>query len=154
MSKMTNESSLTDDLKKLNKTEETEIAIENMPLNSLADYIKYNDRARKANHKLRICRYPIKPCPVELHPTQRVIFTRKDQPTNPLPAYKSDHMIDFKMMLYPNKTYDLPLYIIDYLSQKGTAIWGWVDEPDGSRETKKVGMDPRFAIRTVWSEPA
>jgi hypothetical protein len=127
-----------------------EVEIDDMPLNTLADYLRYNKKAREINKKLRILRYPIKQCPVELHPTQRVAFHRKDQPKNPLPVYLSDEMIDFKMTLTPGKIYDLPLHVIDYLSQKGTALWEWFENPDGSRETRKAGMDPRFALRTVY----
>ena len=42
---------------------EEKVAIEDMPLNSLTDYIRYNREARKLNKQLKICRYPIKPCP-------------------------------------------------------------------------------------------
>lgn len=131
--------------------EEAPVSIDDMPLNSLADYIRYNTKARELNHKLGICRYPIKPCPVELHPKEKVVFSRKDQPSNPLPVYKSDDMIDFKMTLIPGKTYELPRYIIDYLSEKGVPIWQWVEKKDGSRETYIASKDPRFALRTVYN---
>lgn len=132
------------------KTEE--VSIDKMPLTNLSDYIRYNREARKLNKKLRICRYPIKPCPVELHPTEKVIFNRTDQPTNPLPVVKSDDMIDFKMTLVPGKTYDLPRYIVAHLAQKGTAVWKWFDNPDGSRETRVASKKPRFAIRTIYED--
>lgn len=128
------------------------VNIEDMPLNSLADYIRYNKRAREMNHKLKICRYPIKPCPVELHPKETIVFSRKDQPNNPLPVYLSNDMIEFKKILYPGQTYELPRCIVDYLAQKGTPIWDWFDNADGSRETRVSAMDPRFALRTVYKE--
>lgn len=118
-----------------------------MPLETLADYVRYNEKARSINKRLRVCRYPVKQCPVELHPHQRIIFQRKDQPKNPLPVYLSDEMIEFKMTLYPGKAYDLPLYVIDYLAEKGTPIWERKELPDGSYETFKVATDPRFALR-------
>jgi hypothetical protein len=124
--------------------------ISSMPLNSLEDYIAYNKAAAKANKKYKICRYPIKPCPIELHPKEKVIFSRNDQPRNPLAVYKSDDMIDFKMELIPGKTYELPRYIIEYLAQKGTAVWTPVKNNDGTVDTKKTGMTPRFSVRTVY----
>jgi len=127
-----------------------EVGLDDMPLNCLADYVRYNEKRRGINKKLRVCRYPAKPCPVAMHPMQRVAFNRKDQPRNPLPVYLSNEMIEFKQTLIPGKLYDLPLCIIDYLSQKGTAIWEWHENPDGSKETRKTAMDPRFALRSVY----
>lgn len=146
------EESLLDKVAKSKRSEEHEIAIEDMPLKTYADYMKYNERARAANHRLKIARYPIKPCPVELHAKQRIVFNRNDQPRNPLPVYISDDKIDFKQTLKPGESYDLPLYVIEYLSKKGTPIWDWFDNPDGSRETRKKGIDPRFALRTLYAE--
>lgn len=137
-------------VKQSNAEEKKELAMEDMPLNSLADYLNYNKRAREINKRLRVLRHPIKQCPIELHPKQRVAFNRKDQPRNPLPVLLSNEMIEYKETLVPGKIYDLPLCVIDYLSQKGTAVWEWFDNPDGSRETRKAGMDPRFALRTVY----
>ena len=134
------------------KEEEHEVAIQDMPLNSLTDYIRYNKKAREANKKLKIRRYPILQCPVDLHPKQRIIFGRNDQPRNPLPVYLSNHLIEFKQTLTPGESYDLPLCIIDYLAQKGTPIWDWFDNPDGSRETRKKGIEPRFSLRTIYAE--
>lgn len=141
---------LVNEIQKEQKEEIDKIDIEDMPLNSLGDYIRYNEKARFINNKLQVLRHPIKSCPVHLHPTQRVIFNRQDQPSNPLPVFLVNHLIDFKKTLIPSETYDLPLCIIDHLSAKGTAIWGWVDNPDGSKQTKKVSMNPRFSIRTVY----
>ena len=123
-----------------------------MPLNSLTDYIRYNREARRLNKELKICRYPIKPCPVELHPKETIVFNRKDQPTNPLPVFLSNDMIDFKMTLIPGKTYELPRCVISYLAKKGTPNWQWFDNADGSRETRVASMDPRFALRTIYEE--
>lgn len=134
-----------------------EIDIEEMPLNTLADYMRYNRKARELNKKLKVLRYPIKQCPTELHPHERVIFTRNDQPTNPLPVYLSNEMIHFdrtarKDQLQPGKAYDLPRCVIQHLSEKGTPLWKWFDNPDGSKETRKAGVTPRFALRTVYAD--
>lgn len=150
---------------KAQKTKETEpeimnaalaavekVEIEDMPLNTIRDYRLYNEAARAANKKLRICRYPIKPCPVELHPKQRIQFGRVDQPSNPLPVFVSDDKIHYKETLIPGKTYDLPVYIVDYLSKKGTPIWKWFDLPNGERETRVASTTPRFALRTIYDE--
>lgn len=134
-----------------------EVDIEDMPLDTLADYMRYNRKARELNKKLKILRYPIKQCPIELHPHERIVFTRNDQPANPLPVYLSNDMIHFdrtkrKDQLMPGQTYDLPRCIIQHLSEKGVPIWKWYDNPDGSRETRKAGTTPRFALRTVYSD--
>lgn len=126
------------------------VPIDQMPLENIRDYINYNKEARRLNHQLKICRYPIKPCPIELHPKERIVFGRNDQPNNILPVYKSDDMIDFKMKLEPGKTYDLPVYIVDYLSKKGYPVWKWFSNTDGSKETRISHYSPRFAIRTVY----
>jgi len=129
---------------------EEKLAINDMPLNSLGDYIRYNTEARKLNKKLRVCRYPIKPCPIELHPTEKIIFGRNDQPSNPLPVFLSNHLIDFKMTLEPGKTYDLPRCVIEYISSKGTSRWKWFEKADGSKETRVSFKEPRFSLRTIY----
>lgn len=133
------------------------VDIEDMPLNSLGDYMRYNKRAREINKKLGINRHKIRQCPVELHPMERIVFGRNDQPHNPLPVYISDDMIHFdrtapRDRLIPGQTYDLPRYVVTYLSKKGTPVWKWFDNPDGSRETRKASMNPRFSIRTIYKD--
>lgn len=145
------EETLLDKVKEETSKEIKALAIEDMPLESLADYMRYNERARAANKKLRICRYPAKPCPVELHPKQRIVFGRNDQPSNPLPVFKSDHMIHFDQKLVPGQTYDLPHYIIDYLAQKGTPVYERFTTKEGAEDTREVSKAPRFAIRTVYN---
>lgn len=134
----------------LSKHVDTDIA--EMPLNTYEDYLKYNEAARKMNKKLRECRYPAKPCPIELHPKQKIVFMRKDQPRNPLKCLLSTAMIDFNETLIPGQTYELPLDVIDWLSRKGTPIWDYIEKPANKagqtkRETVQVGVDPRFALR-------
>lgn len=136
----------------LKEAEESKVAIEDMPLNSIRDYRLYNEEARKLNKRLKVLRYPIKQCPVELHPKQRVVFGRNDQPSNPLPVFLSNHLIHFDEILIPGKTYDLPECIINHLSEKGTPVWKWVDNPDGSKETRISHKEPRFQLRTVYQE--
>lgn len=128
---------------------EVAVSIDDMPLNTLADYMRYNAEARKINHKLRLNRYPVKQCPVELHPTDRVEFGRNDQPNNELPVYLSNDMIEFKMTLKPGKTYDLPRCVVDHIASKGLPIWKWFNNADGSKETRIASMTPRFALRTI-----
>lgn len=134
------------------KEEKAEIAIEDMPLTCLREYRLYNEAARKANKKARKVIHQIRPCPVELHPKQRIIFNRKDQPTNSLAVYKSDSVIDFKMTLHPGQVYDLPEYIIHYLAEKANPIWGWVELGNGERETRVVNKDHRFQLRQIYQE--
>lgn len=134
------------------ETAKEQIAIEEMPLTSIRDYRLYNEAALAANKKARKCIYPIKPCPIELHPKQRIIFNRNDQPSNPLKVFLSDSKIHFDETLYPGKTYDLPEYVIHYLSEKANPIWGWVDLPNGERETRVVNKEHRFQLRTIYQE--
>ncbi len=134
------------------KAESEKLPIEEMPLESIRDYRLYNEEARKLNKKLKICRYPIKQCPVELHPKQRIKFGRNDQPSNPLPVFLSNHLIHFEQTLIPGKEYDLPECIVHYLAEKGTPVWKWVDLPDGSKETQVSHKDPRFNIRNVYQD--
>lgn len=140
--------------KKINDviTKVAEDEVLSMPLITYDEYMKYNARARAENKKFRYCKYTIKPCPEELHEKQRVIFSRNDQPRNPLPVYLRNEKIEYKKTLTPGKAYDLPLCVIDHLSKRGTAIWKWFDNPDGSRETRKSGMEPRFSLRTSYAE--
>lgn len=142
----------TEKMDKMIDNAKEQIAIEDMPLTSLREYRLYNEAALAANKKAKKHIYDIKPCPTELHPHQRIVFNRKDQPTNPLAVYKYDSLIDFKMTLIPGKTYDLPEYIIHYLADKANPIWGWVDLPNGERETRVVNKDHRFQLRTIYQE--
>lgn len=135
------------------KTAEVEkLPIEEMPLNNIRDYRLYNEEARKLNKKLRICRYPIKQCPVELHPKQRIKFGNNDKSLNPVPVFLSNHLIHFDEKLIPGRAYDLPECIVHYLSEKGYPVWDWVNLPDGSKETRMVGKQPRFSLTTVYQE--
>lgn len=127
-------------------------SIEDMPLETFSDYRRYNEEARKINKRLKILRYPIKQCPVELHPKQKIVFTRLDQPENILPVYLSNHLIHFDMKLYPGKEYELPECVIHYLSTKGLPVWKWVDNADGSKETRISHTKPRFSLRNTFSE--
>lgn len=144
------EQTLIDEVKKSNN-EAKSVSLEDMPLETLGDYVRYNAKCRELNKKLGVCRYKIQQCPLEKHPKQRVIFNRKDQPRNPLPVYLSNEMIEFKETLIPGKTYDLPLCVIDHLASKGTPIWEQKTNPDGSKDTYKTATDPRFALRTIYA---
>lgn len=130
------------------KTPKDELA--EMPLNCLEDYMAYNKKARALNKQLGLCRYPIKQCPIELHPKQRVIFNRNDQPTNPQPVFVSNEMIEFSETLIPGKEYELPVCIVEYLAGKGVPVWKWYENPDGSKETRESHRNPRFSLRSVY----
>jgi len=136
----------------IKQAEESKLSIEDMPLNTIRDYRLYNEEARKINKKLRVLKYPIKQCPVELHPKQRIIFGRNDQPANPLPVFLSNHLIHFEQTLIPGKQYDLPECIVHYLAEKGTPIYKVVEDKAGKKETVLSHMEPRFSIRTVYKE--
>ena len=136
----------------LKNVEAEKLPIEEMPLESLRDYRMYNEEARKLNKKLKMCRYPIKQCPVELHPKQRIKFSNNDQSLNPVPVFVSNHLIHYDEKLVPGKVYDIPECIIHYLSEKGYPVWDWVTLSGGSRETRMVGKKPRFSLTTVYQE--
>jgi len=128
------------------------LPIEEMPLETLRDYRLYNEEARKMNKKLKICRYPIKQCPVELHPKQRIKFANNDKSMNPVPIFISNHLIHYDEVFYPGKVYDVPECVVHYLSEKGYPQWGWVTLADGSRETQMTGKAARFSISTVYQD--
>ena len=127
-------------------------AIEEMPLTTYDEYKAYNAAARKENKRLRMCRYPCKPCPIELHPKQRVVFGRIDQPLNAQPVKKSNHLIDYNEVLKPGVAYDLPNVIINHLVEKGTPVWKIRTTPEGAADTYISHYDPRFTLRTVYQE--
>lgn len=133
----------------LKEAHEEKVNIEDMPLNSVRDYRLYNEEARKLNKKLKMVRYPIKQCPVELHPKQRVKIDTNNGSRHPIPVFLSNHLIHFDEKLTPGKVYDLPECIVDYLSKKGNPIWGWVNLPDGSKETRQIDSTPRFTIVSI-----
>lgn len=128
-----------------------EVDINDMPLNTLGDYLRYNKRARELNKKLRISRYAIKQCPAELHPKEKVQFSRNDGNNNKLPVYVSNEMIEFKMTLEPGKIYELPRCVVEHLAKKGTPQWRWYNNADGSKETRISHYDPRFSLRTIYA---
>jgi len=132
--------------------EAEKVAIEDMPLNTLRDYRLYNDEARKLNKKLRLCRYPIKQCPVDLHPKQRIKFGNNDQSIHPVKVFISNHLIHYDEKLTPGQIYEIPECIVHYLSEKGYPVWDWVTLSDGSRETRQVGKRNRFSLTTVYQD--
>jgi len=148
-SKNTQATSVMDEV--IEKVEGEKLPLDSWPTTTLREYRLYNEEATKQNKKLGMCRYKIKQCPPDLHPKQRIIFRRNDQPSNPLKVFVSDDKIHFDETLVPGKTYDLPEYIIHYLSEKGNPIWQWVDNPDGSRETRVSHKEPRFSLNTVYA---
>lgn len=130
------------------------IELEDMPLTTLREYKAYNEAARKENKRLGkrggICVHPIKQCPVELHPKQRVILTNIKQPKNEIPVHLSNHLIHFDEKLTPNKEYDLPVVVVNYLAEKATPIRERLDNPDGTIDVRITGQEHRFSIRTVY----
>jgi hypothetical protein len=146
----TSDSSVMD--REIKQIEENRPSIEEMPLESIRDYRLYNEEARRINKKLRTCRYPIKQCPVELHPKQRVRIDTTNGSRHPIPVYLSNYLIHFDEKLTPGKEYDLPECVIHYLSEKGNPIWGWVNLADGSKETRQIDRTPRFSITTVYTQ--
>lgn len=147
MQKHEQEAKLSKDLVKTMAPEPEYESIEDMPLNTLGDYMRHNKACIKLNKKLGVCRYKVKQCPLELHPTDRITFGRIDQPNNKLKVYLSNDIIHFDKTLVPGETYDLPRMIVDYLAEKGTPVWKWFNNPDGSKETRISHKDPRFALR-------
>lgn len=132
------------------KKSESEVDINKMPLNSLGDHMRYNKKARELNHVLRICKYPIKPCPVELHPKDWVVVNHTNQSMNDIPILLSNDMIDFKMKIKPGQKVQLPRCVIEHIANKGKPKFKWFDNPDGSKETRVAYQEPRFAVRTIY----
>jgi hypothetical protein len=134
------------------------VALEDMPLTSIRDYRLYNEEARRLNIKakkqnkaMKEAVHTIKQCPVELHPTQRVAVQDNSQPNNPIKVFLSNELIHFDKTLTPGKEYDLPQCVVTYLADKATAKMGYVNLPDGTRETRIINKIPRFSVRTVYA---
>lgn len=133
------------------------VELEDMPLESIRDYRLYNEEIRRLNkeakmkdRKLKEAPYQIKPCPVELHPTQRVAVQDNAQPNNPVKIYLSNELIHFDQTLQSGKEYDLPHCVVNHLCELHTPKWGYVNLPDGTRETRLVSKTPRFSVRTIF----
>lgn len=136
----------------LDQVHSEKLSIEQMPLETLRDYRLYNEEARKLNKKLKLCKYPIKQCPVELHPTQRVTISNNDKSTHPIKVFLSNHLIHYDETLKAGGTYDLPQCVVSHLTSRGYPVWGYVDLPDGTRETKQVNKTPRFSVVQVFGD--
>ena len=136
----------------LNEAISEKVAIEDMPLNTLRDYRLYNEAVLKENKRLRLRRYEVKPCPVELHPHQRIVFRSNDQPHNPQKVFLSNSLIHFDKTLIPGQIYDLPECIVHHLSTRENPEWAWFENPDGSKETRVKSKKPRFSLNTVYQE--
>ncbi len=136
----------------LKQPELERMSIEDFPLETLRDYRLYNEEARKINKKLKLLKYPIKQCPVHLHPTQRIKFGNNDKSMNPIPIYFSNHLIHYDEKFVPGHIYDVPECVVHYLSEKGYSQWSWVTLQDGSRETRETGKAPRFSLVTQYQE--
>ena len=139
--------------------EPKKVRMEDMPLSSLGDYMRYNKRAseenkkaKKADKKLKEAPYPLLQCPQELHPKETVIIGRKDQPTTPIPVHLSDNMIHFVEKVKVGVKVTLPRCVVEHIASKGTNQWGWVTLADGTKETRVVGSEPRFTVRTVYGD--
>ena len=127
-----------------------ELPLEEWPLETLRDYRRYNEEARKRNKQARKLLYTIKQCPVELHPHQRIRLSNNDQTNNLIPVHLSNEFIHYDAKLRPGNVYDLPEIIVDHLTKRGYPIWDYQTQPNGARETIKVGQKPRFSVTTVW----
>jgi len=134
------------------KKSEAQVDIDKMPLKSLGDYMRYNKKATELNHilKLKVNRYPIKPCPTELHPKDWVVINNTNKSLNDIAIMLSNDMIDFKMKVKPGQKVHLPRCVIEHIANKGKPIYQWFDNPDGSKETRVAYNEPRFAVRTIY----
>ena len=136
----------------LNETVKEKIEIEDMPLNTIRDYRLYNEAVIKENKRLKLRRYEVKPCPEELHPTERVVFRSNDQPHNPQKVFLSNSLIHYDKTLIPGQVYKLPQCIVHHLSTRENPEWAWFDNADGSRETRVKSKKPRFSLTPVYQE--
>lgn len=136
----------------INEALNDRLPIDDMPLETLRDYLNYNEEARKLNKKLRLCKYLIKQCPSELHPHQKIKFSNNDKSTNPVRVHLSNHLIHYDESLIPGNYYEVPECIANYLANKGYPIWDYKEDKNGARETYMVTKTPRFSITTVMKE--
>ncbi len=126
----------------------TEIHIGNLnelPLNSIADYRAYNIHARKLKR-------PIKIPPSSMYKQVKCKFARFDQPQNLLKFWVRNADIDYKGQIKPGRTYTLPAPVVKFLNGLATPIFAEVKVDDGGEtitETKQVGEQPRFSCQVI-----
>lgn len=141
------------DIKKKIEEVKADIDIENMPLEKLSDYIKYNKYARLKNMKLKEeDRYPIKPCPAELHPQETVIISSNTNKDQKIHAFLSNDMIHFDEKLEQHQKYTLPRCVVEHLSKLGTDLYKEYKFPEGTSERRVIGKEPRFSIRNIYGD--
>lgn len=115
-----------------------------MPLNTMEDYDKYNNWARKQGRPVKV---PTENSPV--HKKVRIKFQRFDQPENVLKSRKRCREIDWKGQLKPGKVYDLALPVVKFINGLSTPIFEERPIEPGSKrtETVQVGENSRFSCQ-------
>jgi hypothetical protein len=117
-----------------------------MELNTMEDYDKYNNWARKQGRPVKV---PDENSPI--HKKVRVKFQRFDQPENILKSRLRTREIDWKGQLKPGKTYDLPLPVVRFINRLSVPIFEEKPVEPGSKrtETVQVGEKSRFSCQVL-----
>lgn len=117
-----------------------------LPLKTLEDYDKYNDKARELG-------IPIKPAPAELHEHMRVKFLRRDGMVHEIPLKFRNAKIDFYKKVRHGHIYDLPKIVIREYQKKGIQKYGQkINHATGESETVETYKDPKFAFQVVLDD--
>lgn len=139
--------------KKLEEIMEKNVDMDAMPLNTVEDYKKYNDAARKLNREAGKIVYKVKIPPTKLHKHYKVRFQRFDQQENVLKTMRRSAEIEWKGQLKSGQIYTLPLPIINFLNNLAEPIFSEVTLPDGLKETQQTGERSRFSCQILDAEP-
>jgi hypothetical protein len=122
-----------------------EIALEDMPLNTIEDYHAYNKEAKKRKK-------PVKFIPLSLFPHRKVRFVRMDGQSGNSCHVKfvsGAHYINFDMELQDSVEYELPEPVIEYLNSRKTPKYKQQKFPDGTSTVVWSHDKHRFACQMI-----
>jgi hypothetical protein len=119
-----------------------------LPLNTVEDYRKYNEEARKQKK-------PIKFCPNEFYPMEKIKFRRVDNQkgsSTKIRFRSGKYLIDFHAEIEDGAVVSLPRPVVEYLNTRQVDKYKQIKRPDGSSETVYSHSDPRFSCQPVYEE--
>lgn len=123
-----------------------QIDLSTLPLETVDDYRNYNTEARKQKK-------PIKFCPPELYPMQKVKFRRVDNQkgsTTKIRFRSGKYLLDFKEEIPDGAELYLPTPVIDYINTRQVDKFKQIKHPDGSFETVFSHSEPRFTCQPIY----
>lgn len=142
--------------KKTEEEIEKPFDFETFELKTLEDFKTWNYHAHKAFREAKKANpksdppIPVKVPDESFHKKIKVRFQRMDQPENVLKVRCRTSSIDWRGELIPGRIYDLPMPVIQFLSNLATPVFAEVkvDGPGETRvETQQVGERSRFSCQ-------